>query len=455
MSSAIQYTNLKRIYFIGIGGIGMSALARYFHFNNVVVTGYDRTETALTKQLQHEGIAIHFTDDIALADLNADLIIYTPAIPKDHKEYNYFLANGYPIRKRAQVLGELSASKFTIAIAGSHGKTTVSSMIAWILKHSGYDCTAFLGGISVNFNSNFVAGKNDVMVIEADEFDRSFLQLNPDIAVITAVDSDHLEIYGTQQELEKTFTEFAHQVTEKGKVVLKSSLPILKNIQREKFSYSINDTSANLFVADYKITLSGSQVTLNNGMQYKLIYPGIHNIENSVAASGVALLLGIEKNKIISALNVFNGVHRRFEIMYQNDTTVFIDDYAHHPEEIAMFLKSVRAIYTGKKITAIFQPHLFTRTRDLAEGFSESLSIADEVLLLPIYPARELPIEGVSSAMIYNKIQSPSKHLMEKENLLEFIQTQPLEIVCTIGAGDIDKLVEPIANTLKQKNPQL
>lgn len=455
MSSAIQYTNLKRIYFIGIGGIGMSALARYFHFNNVVVTGYDRTETALTKQLQQEGIAIHFTDDIALADLNADLIIYTPAIPKEHKEYNYFLANGYPIRKRAQVLGELSASKFTIAIAGSHGKTTVSSMIAWILKHSGYDCTAFLGGISANFNSNFVAGKNDVMVIEADEFDRSFLQLHPDIAVITAVDSDHLEIYGTQQELEKTFTEFAHQVTEKGKVVLKSSLPILKNIKREKYSYSINDTNADLFVADYKITLSGSQVRLNNGMQYKLIYPGIHNIENSVAASSVALLLGIEKNNIISALNVFNGVHRRFEIMYQNDAIVFIDDYAHHPEEIAMFLKSVRAIYTGKKITAIFQPHLFTRTRDLAEGFSESLSIADEVLLLPIYPARELPIEGVSSAMIYNNILSPSKHLMEKENLLEYIQTQPLEIVCTIGAGDIDKLVEPIARTLKQKNPQL
>lgn len=205
MSSTIQYTNLKRIYFIGIGGIGMSALARYFHFNNVVVTGYDRTETALTKQLQQEGIAIHFTDDIALADLNADLIIYTPAIPKEHKEYNYFLANGYPIRKRAQVLGELSASKFTIAIAGSHGKTTVSSMIAWILKHSGYDCTAFLGGISANFNSNFVAGKNDVMVIEADEFDRSFLQLHPDIAVITAVDSDHLEIYGTQQELENIY----------------------------------------------------------------------------------------------------------------------------------------------------------------------------------------------------------------------------------------------------------
>lgn len=455
MSSTIDYNNLKRIYFIGIGGIGMSALARYFHFNNVVVSGYDRTETALTKQLQQEGIAIHFTDDIALADLNADLIIYTPAIPKDHKEYNYFLENGYPIRKRAQVLGELSASKFTIAIAGSHGKTTVSSMIAWILKHSGYDCTAFLGGICVNFNSNFVAGKNEVMVIEADEFDRSFLQLHPDIAVITAVDSDHLEIYGTQQELEKTFTEFAHQVTEKGKVVLKSSLPILKNIQREKFSYSINDTAANLFVADYKITLSGSQVTLNNGMQYKLIYPGIHNIENSVAASGVALLLGIEKNKIISALNVFNGVHRRFEIMYQNDTTVFIDDYAHHPEEIAMFLKSVRAIYAGKKITAIFQPHLFTRTRDLAEGFSASLSIADEVVLLPIYPARELPIEGVSSAMIYNHIHSPSRHIMEKEDLLEFIQTHPLEIVCTIGAGDIDKLVEPIVNTLKQKHPQL
>lgn len=454
MKGAVRYNDLKRIYFIGIGGIGMSALARYFHSKQIVVSGYDRTETALTKQLQQEGIAIHFTDEIALADLNADLVIYTPAIPKDHKELNYFMDNGYPIRKRAEVLGELSADKFTIAVAGSHGKTTVSTMIAWILHHSGYGCTAFLGGISTNFNSNFVAGDNDVMVIEADEFDRSFLQLHPDIAVITAVDSDHLEIYGTREMLQQAFISFAHQVRQSGKVILKSTLPIADRIERMQYRYALHDASADLYVAGYNIGHSGSRVTLSNGIAYTLAYPGIHNIENSVAASAVGLLLDIDNEKIESALNVFKGVHRRFELIYSDDSVVFIDDYAHHPEEIAMFLKSVREIYRGKKITAIFQPHLFTRTRDLADGFSESLSIADEVLLLPIYPARELPIEGVSSALIYDGILSPSKHMLEKEALLHYLMSHPSEIVCTIGAGDIDKLVNPIADALKQKKQQ-
>lgn len=451
MSNAINYSTLKRVYFIGIGGIGMSALARYFHHNHVYVSGYDKTQTALTDQLQSEGIPIHFTDDIALADKEADLVIYTPAVPKDHTEFNYFLKHDYPVRKRAQVLGEISADKFTIAVGGSHGKTTVTSMIAWILQHSGYDCTAFLGGICVNFNSNFVAGKNNVMVIEADEFDRSFLRLFPNIAVITAVDSDHLEIYGTQQVLEETFIAFANQTAENGHVVIKSNLPILNGIQRNKFTYAVSDIHADLFVGNYNITADASHVNLSNGMQYALTYPGIHNIENSVAAASVCLLLGIEKEKIQNALNVFKGIHRRFEKVYANKDVIFIDDYAHHPEEIAMFLKSMRAIYPDKKITAIFQPHLFTRTRDLANGFAESLSKADEVILLPVYPARELPIEGVTSALILDKIITGKKALLEKEAMLDHVRNNPVEVLCTIGAGDIDKLVLPLTDILKQK----
>lgn len=449
--SAFNYSAVQRVYLIGIGGIGMSALARYFHYKGAVVSGYDRTETELTAELQKEGISIHFTDDIAFADLSAELIIYTPAIPKNHSELNYFIGNNYTVKKRAQVLGELSQDKFTIAVAGSHGKTTVSSMIAWILKHSGYDCTAFLGGICVNFNSNFTAGKNDVMVIEADEFDRSFLQLHPSIAVITAIDSDHLEIYGTQAELEKTFLSFANQLKADGTLVVKNSLSIANDLQQHVWLYSLQDSNAKLYTSAFQITVAGSHVRLNNGMEFTLTYPGLHNIENAVAACSVCLILGIEEKKIAEALNVFKGIHRRFETIYHNQDVIFIDDYAHHPEEIAMFLKSVRTIYPGKKITAIFQPHLFSRTKDLADGFAKSLDIADEVILLPIYPARELPVPGVTSALIFEKMLLQKKHLSDKEAMLRFVEENSLEVLCTIGAGDIDKLVIPIAAILKHK----
>ncbi|MBC8048067.1 MAG: UDP-N-acetylmuramate--L-alanine ligase, partial [Fimbriimonadaceae bacterium] len=329
--------------------------------------------------------------------------------------------------------------------------TTVSSMIAWILKYSGYDCSAFLGGISVNFDSNFVAGDNNVIVAEADEFDRSFLQLTPDIAVITSTDSDHLEIYGSQEEIENTFTEFANKIKPGGILIAKSNLPILKSVKEKTWKYSLDDAASDLFAEYWNLTTQHSNVKLNNGIQYQLTYPGIHNIENSIAATSVCLQLDIDKEKISAALNEFKGVHRRFEMMYNDGKTIFIDDYAHHPEEIRMFLLSVKKIYTDKKVTAIFQPHLFTRTKDLKEGFAGSMDIADEIILLPIYPAREEPIEGVTSKIIFDLIKKQNKKLLTENELIEKIKTENFEVLCTIGAGDIDKLVKPISQILKQK----
>jgi UDP-N-acetylmuramate--alanine ligase len=426
------------------------------------VSGYDKTPTELTDQLQNEGIKIHFEDDVESIDKEAELVIYTPAIPKNHHELNYFVANNYTVRKRSEILGELTKDKFTIAVAGSHGKTTVTSMIAWILKHSGYDCTAFLGGICINFNSNFVAGNNDVFVVEADEFDRSFLQLFPNIAVITAADSDHLEIYGTQQELEKAFVEFANHTKPGGVVIAKSSLPFLNGIKEKIWTYSIKQNSVvqnniskplptDLCADKFSIDASGSYADLNNKLHLHLIYPGIHNIENAIAATSVCLQLNIQQEKIAAALTQFKGIHRRFEIVFDNGKIIFIDDYAHHPQEIKMFLMSVKEIYKSKKITAIFQPHLFTRTRDLALDFAESLDLADEIFLLPIYPAREQPFKGVSSDLIFNQIKNRNKLLLNKKEVLFKIKEYDFEVLCTIGAGDIDQMVKPIENILSQK----
>ncbi len=447
----MQLQDIKRVYFVGIGGIGMSALARYFKYLGASVSGYDRTSTALTKQLEQEGMFIHYEDNVALIDRQADIVIYTPAIPKNHSELNYFIQHNYPLYKRSEVLGMISRERFTIAVSGSHGKTTVSSMITWILKDSGYDCTAFLGGICTNFHSNFVIGANDVLVAEADEYDRSFMRLFPNITVVTAVDSDHLEIYGTQEEVEKAFIEFGNKTEAGGLMVIKSNLPIIPHLREKVWRYALSDTTADLFAKNYEITLTGSHVTLSNGITFTLQYPGIHNIENAVAATSVALQLGIAPEKISAALNSFQGIYRRFEKNFGDENTVYIDDYAHHPEEIRMFLKSVREIYKGKKITAIFQPHLFTRTRDLADGFAASLDLADEIILLPIYPAREEPIEGVTSDTILSKIKNANKSILSKEAVLEKVANSDFEIICTIGAGDIDKLVQPITEILKSR----
>jgi len=447
----MQLEDIKRIYFIGIGGIGMSALARYFKYLGATVSGYDRTVTALTKQLEGEGMIIHYEDNIELLDTQADLVIYTPAIPKTHAELNYYINHHFPLYKRSEVLGMISMERFTIAVSGSHGKTTVSGMITWILKDSGYDCTAFLGGICTNFHSNFVIGENDVLVAEADEYDRSFMRLFPNITVVTAVDSDHLEIYGTQAEVEKAFIEFANKTEIGGCLIVKSNLPIIPFLREKVWRYALSDTTADLYARSYDISLTGSHVVLSNGIEFTLQYPGIHNIENAVAAVSVALQLGVATDKISAALNSFKGIYRRFEKIFSDAKHVYIDDYAHHPEEIRMFLLSVREIYKDKKITAVFQPHLFTRTRDLADGFAASLDLADEVILLPIYPAREEPIEGVTADTILTRVKNLNKQILTKEQLLEKVSKGDFDIICTIGAGDIDKLVQPIAEILKSR----
>ena len=446
--------NIKRLFFLGIGGIGMSALARYFKSQGAEVSGYDKTQTHLTHELEAEGIHVIFEDDLEKMPKELDMVVYTPAIPKDHKGFNFYKDNGYELRKRSEVLGIISADKFTIAVAGSHGKTTVSSMIAHILTESGFGCSAFLGGIAVNYNSNFLLGNSDVVVIEADEFDRSFHRLSPDMAVITAVDTDHLDIYGSKEAIDEAFIEFANKVSEEGFLVVKNGqsindqLPVL-----DKAFYSLHDEDADVYCTKYWVTDGGYLFNISFFGQeiksFRLNIGGFHNIENAIAAITIAFELKITEDNIRKAIASFKGIKRRFEKIVDNGKVVFIDDYAHHPEEIRVFLESVREIYPKSKITAIFQPHLFTRTRDLAEGFAQSLSVADDVILLDIYPARELPIEGVTSELIFDKLTSAEKSLVKKEQLLETVKSKKdIEVIVTIGAGDIDKFVDGIKQIL-------
>ena len=445
---------MKRLFFLGIGGIGMSALARYFKSQGMEVSGYDKTQTHLTDELEAEGIHVMFEDDLEKMPKELDMVVYTPAIPKDHKGFNFYKDNNYELRKRSEVLGIISADKFTIAVAGSHGKTTVSSMIAHILTESGFGCSAFLGGIAVNYNSNFLLGKSDVVVIEADEFDRSFHRLCPDMAVITAVDTDHLDIYGSKEAIDEAFLEFANKVSEEGFLVVKNGQSINEELPVIDLAfYALHDEDADVYCSKYWVTDGGYLFNVSFFGQemtgFRLNIGGFHNIENALAAITIAFELKITEEKIRSAIASFKGIRRRFEKIVDNGKVVFIDDYAHHPEEIRVFLESVREIYHGKKITAIFQPHLFSRTKDLAEGFAKSLSVADEVILLEIYPAREQPMEGVTSALIYDQLTCNEKHNIKKEQLLEIIEGKnDLEVLVTIGAGDIDKYVEPIKQIL-------
>jgi UDP-N-acetylmuramate--alanine ligase len=446
--------NIKRLFFLGIGGIGMSALARYFKSQGAEVSGYDKTQTHLTDELEAEGIHVMFEDDVDKMPKELDLVVYTPAIPKDHNGLNFYKDNNYELRKRSEVLGIISADKFTIAVAGSHGKTTVSSMIAHILTESGFGCSAFLGGIAVNYNSNFLLGNSDVVVIEADEFDRSFHRLSPDMAVITAVDTDHLDIYGSKEAIDEAFLEFANKVSEEGFLVVKNgqtindSLPVL-----DKAFYALHDEDADVYCSKYWVVDGGYLFNVSFFGQelkgFRINIGGFHNIENALAAITIAFELKITEENIRKAIASFKGIRRRFEKIFDNGKVVFIDDYAHHPEEIRVFLESVREIYPKKKITAIFQPHLFSRTKDLAEGFAKSLSVADEVILLDIYPARELPMEGVTSRLIYDQLTSNERLLVSKEQLLETIRNKKdIEAIVTIGAGDIDKYVEGIKQIL-------
>jgi UDP-N-acetylmuramate--alanine ligase len=450
--------DIKKVYFLGIGGIGMSALARYFKWQGADVSGYDKTPTQLTDELQTEGIEVIFKDEVDLMPKDVELVIYTPAIPKEHKGFNFYKDNNYELRKRSEILGIISADKFCVAVAGSHGKTTVSAMIAHILTQSGFGCSAFLGGIAVNYNSNFLPGDNDVAVVEADEFDRSFHRLAPDMAVITAIDTDHLDIYGSKEAIDEAFLTFANKISDEGFLVIKAKqaiedeLPVL-----DKAFYALHDTEADVYCIKYWVTDGGYLFNVSYYGQelkgFRLNIGGFHNIENAIAAICIAKELKITDDLIKSSLVSFRGIRRRFETLYKDDKLIFIDDYAHHPEEIRVFLESVKELYPGKKITAIFQPHLFTRTRDLAEGFAKNLSIADEVILLDIYPARELPIEGVTSSLIFDQLTSKQKLLITKEELLQTIRNKTdIEVLVTIGAGDIDKYLAGIADILKSKS---
>lgn len=440
----------KQVYFIGIGGIGMSALARYFHTQGALVSGYDKTETPLTRELEASGIEVHYTEDLGRVPKNAELVVYTPAIPKEHQDLVYFQQLGYKVVKRSDVLQMISNSSFNICIAGTHGKTTITTMIAHLLRDSGYGCNAFLGGISVNYGTNFWSHERNVCVIEADEYDRSFLKLSPDIAVVTAMDADHLDIYGTAEEMEKAFIEFTGKVKPSGKLVSKFGLKRGKDLLTpDRTTYSLQNESADVYATNIRMK-SGSytfDVMMKDNMLDDVVLHmgGMHNVENITAAIAVASSLGIENEKIKSAVAGFRGVKRRFEYIIKTDNQVFIDDYAHHPEELRALITGAKSLFAGKTCTVIFQPHLFTRTRDHADGFAEVLDLADRVVLLPIYPARELPIEGVNSAMILDRMKNPNKELVKKEDLLTWIQQYAKtwnkelgNVLITAGAGDID-----------------
>ncbi len=445
----IEVKDIRHIYFIGIGGIGMSAIARYFNSKGVKVSGYDKTETVLTKQLVAEGIAVHYEDNIEFIDKKANVVVYTPAVPKDHKELNWCRDNNYTVVKRSDILGAITNSAFNICVAGTHGKTTTSTMVAHILQHSGFGCNAFLGGIAANYGSNFWSSTNNVCVVEADEYDRSFLKLNPDVAIITAMDPDHLDIYGTAENVEQAFIDFSSKVKANGLLISKYGL---KRGDELKAAYHITyhqkNEKADVHAANIK-TNNGSYVfdvkakdwALND---VALNMGGLHNIENITAAIAVAHHLKISDDKIKAAVSSFKGVKRRFEYIVKNEQQIFIDDYAHHPDELNALLTGAKGLFPEKKCTVIFQPHLFSRTKDFADGFAATLDMADEIILLPIYPARELPMEGVTSEMILAKMKNKNSSVKTKEQLLQWIKENKREQLITAGAGDIDTLVEPI-----------
>jgi UDP-N-acetylmuramate--alanine ligase len=453
----INLENIQRIYFIGIGGIGMSALARYFRFHGKHVSGYDRTETPLTKQLVKEGIPVVYADDVQLAPKDAELVVYTPAVPPSHPQLNYYREHDYRVVKRSDVLGAITESSFNICVAGTHGKTTISTMVAHILRHTGYGCNAFLGGIAANYNSNFWSSERNVCVIEADEYDRSFLKLSPDIAVITAMDADHLDIYGTEKHMQEAFVQFSGKVKEGGTLITKEHLPRQAElIASERLNYSLSDEHADIHARNITINNGRYQFDVNLKADVikdvELSMGGLHNVENVSVAIAIAKKLDIDTASVKQAVKEFKGVKRRFEYIVKKDDLVYIDDYAHHPEELAALINSAKKLFSGFRCTVIFQPHLFTRTRDLAPGFAKSLDEADEVILLPIYPAREAPIEGVTSTTIGEKMSNRNISIKNKSEIVDWLKTNypktGKRLLITAGAGDIDTLVEPIGQRL-------
>ena len=462
-------------YFLGIGGIGMSALARYFHQRGDRVSGYDRTETPLTRQLVAEGIPVHYQDNPALIPDGIDLVVYTPAVPTDTAEYQYLLEKGYPIKKRSQVLGEIARGKKCIAVAGTHGKTSTSSMIAHILSHTDAGCSAFLGGVSKNFNSNvLVNNDSEYVVVEADEYDRSFLQLTPYCAVITATDADHLDIYGTRENMVEAFRQFASQIHPDGTLVLKQGLTLnphsdhddhsdhhdhtgphsIEGVAAQTVSYTAHGIEADYYpwnVRNYNGNIFFDLRT-PKGVYYDIELPNasLYNVENAVAAAAIVTTLGVNEHQLRYGLKTYAGVQRRFDYRIKRKDLIMIDDYAHHPQEIAACIESVRYLYPGKRVVGIFQPHLYSRTRDFADQFAQVLSTLDELIMLPIYPAREKPILGVTSSMILRKIDSLSKYLCTPDQAIELVPALCPDVVVTMGAGDIDRLVPRLEEALSQ-----
>ncbi len=443
-----------KVYFIGIGGIGMSALARYFLFQNMAVAGYDKTPTPLTRELEAQGIDIHFADDLSLVPASfldpADtLIVYTPAVPKDHQEWNYFTDRGFRVQKRSEVLGLITRDTFCFAVAGTHGKTTTSSILAHLLKETGTPITAFLGGISEDFNSNFICEGDKYSVVEADEFDRSFLRLHPDIACITSMDADHLDIYGDRDSMRTSFLEFASRLKPDGKLFVRNGLPL------EGITYGIEDDSdyciRNIKIehGTYIFDLGTPERTLE-GVRFNK--PGRHNLLNGLVAFAMAIQVNPPLDRLVKALETFKGVQRRFSYKIRQDDLIFIDDYAHHPTEIDAVLDAIREMHPGKKILAVFQPHLFSRTRDFMEDFANSLSGFDSILLLDIYPAREKPIPGITSQVLLEQIANPDKKLVSKQDLAQEIKARNPEILVTLGAGDIGLEADSLKREFEYEN---
>ena len=448
----MNLNQIHNVYFIGIGGIGMSALARYFQYIGKKVVGYDKTPTQLTDELQDIGLEIHFEDNIHLIPtdfyVENTLVIVTPAVPVSHSEWNYFIERGFTIKKRAEVLGIITKDTYCFAVAGTHGKTTTSSILGHVLYESGVDVTAFLGGIVENYNSNLIGSGKTVTVVEADEFDRSFLHLHPNVSCVTSMDADHLDIYGDAASIEESFREFAAKTPSENLYVIKG-LPLEGNTigvnNDADFSAQNIRIENGFYVFDVKTPIEVVQ-------NVKFGLPGHHNLTNALLAFAMAKSYGVSNEKISAALASFKGVRRRFSFQIREEKLVYIDDYAHHPTEINAVHQAVRELYPGKKIIAAFQPHLFSRTKDFVDGFAESLSKFDEILLLEIYPARELPMEGVNSTWLLNKIDNPNKKLVSKDELFTAFENSDADVFITIGAGDIGELVKDLKKALHEKN---
>lgn len=463
----VDFKNKEGVYFIGIGGIGMSALARYFKAGGFDVCGYDRSESSITMALTEEGCRISFEDSPQSlpylfsnpADRDKTIIVYTPAIPPENKIISFFRTNGYNLYKRSEILGKISELTETLAVSGTHGKTTVSTMAAHILKQSQIGCSAFLGGISKNYNSNLLLGGSRFTVMEADEFDRSFLRLAPVMAIVTSVDADHLDIYGDHETMIAGYNEFFRKIKRGGRLFINSKIRNKIIVPEGVTGYTYGFQEDSDFRA-FNINQIGDRYHFDLKTPDRKIsditfaFPGIVNIENATAASAMALICGVSEMELRKALMTFRGVQRRFDVRINRPGLIYIDDYAHHPEEIRACITSVKEFFGGRRITGIFQPHLFSRTRDHAEGFAVILDMLDEVILLPVYPAREKPVEGVSSEMIFERMKLKNKHLMKKEELLDKLDLENIDVLITIGAGDIDRLVAPIEAALNKRRKE-